>query len=69
MEGSGRFLGISNIATAGSGVLAGIGGFMLDFFNAPSPNLGYTALFLSAAICYALGTLTAVPVRETRGKG
>ena len=69
MEGSGRFLGISNIATAGSGVLASIGGFMLDFFNARSPNLGYTVLYLTAAICYVVGTLTAVPVRETRGKG
>ena len=63
---SGRFLGISNLATAGSGVLAGVGGFMLDFFNAQSPNLGYTALFLTAAICYILGTLVALGVKETR---
>jgi Na+/melibiose symporter-like transporter len=63
---SGRFLGISNLATAGSGVLAGIGGFMLDFFNAQSPNLGYTALFLTAAICYILGTMVAFGVKETR---
>ncbi len=63
----GRFLGISNLATAGSGVLAGIGGFMLDFFNAQSPNLGYTALYLTAAICYVLGTLVAFGVKETRG--
>jgi MFS family permease len=63
---SGRFLGISNLATAGSGVLAGVGGFMLDFFNAQSPNLGYTALYLTAAICYILGTMVAFGVKETR---
>jgi len=67
-ESSGRYLGISNIATAGSGVLAGMGGFMLDYFNAQSPNLGYTALYLSAAICYVLGTLLVFGVRDT-GRG
>ena len=66
-EESGRFLGISNLATAGSGVLAGVGGFMLDFFNAQSPNLGYTALYLTAAVCYILGTIVAFGVKETRG--
>ena len=65
-EESGRFLGISNLATAGSGVLAGVGGLMLDFFNAQSPNLGYTALYLTAAICYVLGTVVAMTVKETR---
>ncbi len=63
----GRFLGISNLATAGSGVLAGVGGFMLDAFNAQSPNLGYTALYLTAAICYVLGTVVAFGVKDTRG--
>ncbi len=63
---SGRFLGISNIATAGSGVLAGIGGGMLDLFNAQAPNLGYTALYVSAAICFGLGTLVAFGVQDTR---
>jgi MFS family permease len=66
-EESGRFLGISNIATAGSGVLAGVGGVMLDYFNAQATNLGYTALFLSAAVCYLLGTALAFAVKDTRG--
>ena len=64
----GRFLGISNIATAGAGIVAGIGGGMLDFFNAQSPNLGYTALYLTAAICYALGTLIVIGVKDTQRK-
>jgi len=65
-EAGGRFLGISNIATAGAGVFAGAGGWMLDFFNAQSPNGGYTALYVSAAVCYVVGTLLAVGVRDTR---
>lgn len=64
----GRFLGISNIATAGAGVIAGAGGGMLDFFNAQSMNLGYTALYLSAAICYAVGTLIVLGVKDSRTK-
>ncbi|MBI4785827.1 MAG: MFS transporter [Chloroflexi bacterium] len=63
---SGRFLGISNLATAGSGVLAGIGGYVLDYFNAQSPNLGYTALFLIAAVCYLLGTAVVFGVKDTK---
>lgn len=64
-ESGGRYLGISNIATAGSGVLAGMGGFMLDYFNAQSSNLGYTALYISAALLYVLGTLLAFGVKDT----
>lgn len=58
-EGGGRYLGVSNLATAGSGVLAAAGGFLLDYFNAQSPNLGYSALFTSAAACYLVGTFLA----------
>lgn len=64
----GRFLGISNLATAGAGVVAGAGGWMLDFFNAQSPNLGYPALYLTAALCYALGTLIVFGVQDTQRK-
>ncbi len=63
---SGRFLGISNLATAGAGVLAGVGGSVLDNFNAQSPNLGYTALYLMAALCYLAGTAVVLSVRDTR---
>jgi MFS family permease len=62
----GLYFGISNLATAGSGVLAGIGGFMLDHFNAQAHNLGYTALYLSAAICYGLGTIIVLRVSDRK---
>ena len=64
----GRYFGISNIATAGAGVLAGAGGFMLDFFNAQSPNGGYAVLFLAAAVCYVVGTVVVLGVPDRRLK-
>ena len=54
-----RYLGISNLATAGAGVVAGLGGPIRDF-------MGYTALFLSACVCYVVGTVLLVKVREPR---
>jgi Na+/melibiose symporter-like transporter len=66
-DAGGRLLGISNIATAGAGVVAGAGGWMLDWFNAQAPNLGYTALYLTAAMCYVLGTVIVIGIAEKRG--
>jgi len=65
VNSGGWYLGVSNLATAVSGVLAGVGGFMLDYFNAQSHNLGYTALYLSGAICYFIGTAIAFGVRDS----
>lgn len=57
VEESGRYLGISNLATAGAGVIAGIGGPIRDV-------MGYTALFLSACVCYVVGTLLLAKVHD-----
>ncbi|MEW5719829.1 MAG: MFS transporter [Chloroflexota bacterium] len=65
-DAGGRFLGVSNIAAAGGQMLAGAGGWMLDYFNVRSPNLGYTVLYLTAALCYVVGTLIVVGVRDKR---
>jgi len=64
---AGQYLGISNLATAGAGVIAGLGGPLLDFFNARQAGLGYPVLFGTAALCYLVGTVVAGLVRETRG--
>ncbi|MGD8555648.1 MAG: MFS transporter [Anaerolineales bacterium] len=43
---AGRYLGISNLAGAGAGIVgAGIGGPMADTFNALRPGLGYLVIF------------------------
>jgi MFS family permease len=62
---AGRYLGISNLATAGAGVIAGLmGGPLIDVFNARQPGAGYPALFLVAAMSYGLGTLLLSKVRD-----
>ncbi|MBI3286618.1 MAG: MFS transporter [Chloroflexi bacterium] len=64
---AGKYLGLANLANAGSGVLSGfVGGPIIDFFNAQGPGLGYNVAFLLAAASFLLGTLLMARVRETR---
>jgi MFS family permease len=66
---AGLFFGFSNIATAGSGVIARfIGGFLLDHFNA-GPHLlglpgGYPVVFGVFVVWLLLGTLLILKVPE-----
>lgn len=55
---AGKYLGLTNIATAGAGALARLVGPVLDALNNAWPALwiGYTTLFLFGAFC-ALGSL------------
>lgn len=50
---AGKFLGLTNLATAGSGALARLEGPAIDALNAAAPGqwLGYTALFVFGALC------------------
>lgn len=58
---AGRYLGISNLAGAGAGIVgAGIGGPMADFFNQLQPGLGYLVIF---AIYAGLFLLSVVVLR------
>jgi MFS family permease len=61
MGEAGKFLGLTNLATAGSAALSRLFGPMIDAINhiRPGEYLGYTALFLSAAIL-SLGSLVAL---------
>jgi MFS family permease len=47
-------------------VVAGALGGVLEGFNAQTPGLGYTLLFLSAAACFVLGTWLVSRVRTAR---
>jgi MFS family permease len=71
MEEAGRFLGFSNLATAGSGVLARlVGGPLIDIFNARGQILGqpggYPVTFSVYVVFFLLGTLAILKVGETR---
>jgi MFS family permease len=61
---AGRYLGISNLAGAGAGIVgAGIGGPMADFFNAIEPGLGYLVIFGLYGALFLLSSLTLTRVR------
>jgi MFS family permease len=56
---AGRYLGISNLAGAGAGIVgAGIGGPLADFFNHIRPGLGYLVIFAIYAGLFLLSSLT-----------
>lgn len=70
-EAAGRFMGISNLAGAGSQALAGfMGGILLDSFNAIGlqllnvKNFGFTALFLAAGGSFMLGIFFLWKIQE-----
>jgi len=66
---AGRYLGISNLAGAGAGIVgAGIGGPLADFFNSLEPGLGYLVIFGMYAGLFLLSVVTLRWIPEhTRG--
>ena len=64
---AGKFLGISNLAGAGAGIIgAGIGGPMADFFNALQPGLGYLVIVALYGLLFLLSTLVLTQVKGVR---
>ncbi|GAB4505470.1 MAG: MFS transporter [Anaerolineales bacterium] len=55
-EEAGKFLGLTNLATAGSGALARLEGPALDWLNGVWPDqwIGYTGLFIFGTFCILL---------------
>lgn len=66
LQEAGKYLGLSNLATAGSGALARLEGPVLDWLNALWPGrwAGYTLLFLFGAACMLLSVVMLIPVKE-----
>ncbi len=64
---AGRYLGISNLAGAGAGIVgAGIGGLMADYLNGMYPGLGYFSVFASYAVLFALSAVSLIGVRKNK---
>jgi MFS family permease len=62
---AGRYLGISNLAGAGAGIVgAGIGGLIADYLNGFHPGLGYFSVFASYAVLFALSAVSLMGVRK-----
>jgi MFS family permease len=60
---AGRYLGISNLAGAGAGIVgAGIGGPIADFFNAYQKGLGYLVIFAIYGALFLLSSIILIKV-------
>ncbi|MGA9349330.1 MAG: MFS transporter [Anaerolineae bacterium] len=64
---AGRYLGVSNLAGAGAGMVgAGIGGVLADILNRYQPGLGYFVIFACYAVLFVLSTVSLLGVRSGR---
>jgi len=58
-----RYLGLTNLATAGGAALARLIGPVIDFFNTHAPNLGYQVMLLACFIYFVAGSLLLLRVK------
>ena len=64
---AGLFLGISNLAGAGAGIIGGsIGGPVADYLNLSTPGLGYFVIFTGYAVLFALSTVSLRFIHEQK---
>jgi MFS family permease len=64
---AGRYLGVSNLAGAGAGIIgAGIGGPVADYLNNFMPGMGYFALFSAFAVLFALSAVSLRWIKMSR---
>jgi len=62
---AGRFLGVSNLAGAGAGMIgAGIGGPISDYLNHTMPGLGYLVIFGGYGILFLLSVVSLKGITE-----
>ncbi len=63
---AGRYLGISNLAGAGAGMIgSGLGGPVADTLNGVMPGLGYFAIFAAYAVLFGLSVVSLLWVKKT----
>jgi MFS family permease len=67
-EEAGKFLGLTNIATAGSAAIARLEGPAIDWLNGLYPRqwLGYTGMFAFGAVCMLLSVFLLGRINEKR---
>jgi len=61
---AGKYLGLSNLATAGSAATSRLLGPGIDLLNARGPNAGYSALFVLATAVVLLGFVTTLRIPD-----
>jgi MFS family permease len=67
-EDSARFLGLTNLATAGATVVTSLLAPFISLFNAQSAGSGFTFMFVVGIIGFGLGVVMLFQVKETRGQ-
>jgi Na+/melibiose symporter-like transporter len=61
-----RYLGLTNLATAGGAALARLIGPLIDFFNTYGPGLGYQVMLLACFIYFIAGSLLVLKIKARR---
>lgn len=62
---AGRYLGVSNLAGAGAGMVGtGIGGLVADYLNGFRPGLGYFTIFAGFSLIFALSAVSLLGIRQ-----
>jgi Na+/melibiose symporter-like transporter len=59
-----RYLGLTNLATAGGGALARLIGPLIDFGNKQSPNLGYWLMLRACFVYFIIGSLLILKIKR-----
>lgn len=69
-EAAGKFLGLTNLATAGAGAASRLTGPAIDLLNSAQPgeHLGYTGLFLFGAVGALLSALLLLKIQAPTGQ-
>ncbi len=63
-----RYLGLTNLATAGGAALARLIGPVIDFFNAYSFGLGYSIMLLACFTYFLVGAVSLLRIRGYQPK-
>ena len=59
-----RYLGLTNLATAGGAALARLIGIGIDFFNGYGPGLGYKFMLLVCFVYFIAGSALIVKIKS-----
>jgi Na+/melibiose symporter-like transporter len=67
--GEARYLGLTNLATAGAGALVGLMGLVIDLSNADIPGLGYKIMLLACFVSFLVGSGVVMKIKERVNQG
>ena len=61
-----RYLGLTNLATAGGAALARLIGPVIDFFNSYTPGLGYQVMLGACFVYFVAGSMLLLKIKKVR---